>query len=49
MAVKGAIASKFRNSGQTCVSANCIFVQSEVYETFSDRFIKAARGEMFLS
>ncbi|XP_063932238.1 uncharacterized protein LOC135144194 [Zophobas morio] len=43
MAVKGAIASKFRNSGQTCVSANCIFVQSEVYETFSDRFIKAAR------
>ncbi|KZL08477.1 Glutarate-semialdehyde dehydrogenase DavD [Pseudovibrio axinellae] len=34
-AVEGAIASKFRNSGQTCVCANRIYVQSGVYEEFS--------------
>lgn len=31
LAVKGMIASKFRNSGQTCVCANRIYVQSEIY------------------
>lgn len=34
-AVEGAIASKFRNSGQTCVCTNRILVQSGVYEAFS--------------
>jgi len=34
-AVEGAIASKFRNTGQTCVCANRIFVQDGVYEKFS--------------
>jgi succinate-semialdehyde dehydrogenase/glutarate-semialdehyde dehydrogenase len=37
-AVKGAIASKFRNTGQTCVCANRIFVQREIYAAFADAF-----------
>lgn len=37
-AVKGAIMSKFRNSGQTCVCANRIFVQRGIYEQFADLF-----------
>ena len=40
-AVDGAIASKFRNSGQTCVCANRIYVQSGVYDAFADK-LKAA-------
>lgn len=34
-AVEGAMASKYRNTGQTCVCANRIFVQDGVYEKFS--------------
>jgi len=34
-AVEGAMASKFRNTGQTCVCANRIFVQDGVYDKFS--------------
>lgn len=34
-AVQGAIASKFRNSGQTCVCANRILVQHQVYDAFT--------------
>ena len=34
-AVEGAIASKFRNGGQTCVCSNRIFVQSGVYDAFA--------------
>jgi len=36
-AVEGAMVSKFRNNGQTCVCANRIFVQSGVYERFGAR------------
>jgi succinate-semialdehyde dehydrogenase/glutarate-semialdehyde dehydrogenase len=36
-AVDGAMASKFRNTGQTCVCANRIFVQDGVYEKFSQK------------
>lgn len=36
-AVTGAIASKFRQSGQTCVCANRIYVQSGVYSEFASR------------
>jgi succinate-semialdehyde dehydrogenase/glutarate-semialdehyde dehydrogenase len=36
-AVEGAIASKFRNSGQTCVCANRFLVQSGIYERFARR------------
>ena len=34
-AVQGAMASKYRNAGQTCVCANRIYVQSGVYDTFA--------------
>ncbi|MEP4768570.1 MAG: NAD-dependent succinate-semialdehyde dehydrogenase [Roseibium sp.] len=43
-AVEGAIASKFRNSGQTCVCANRLYVQAGVYETFTTK-LKAAMAE----
>lgn len=43
-AVKGAIASKFRNSGQTCVCANRLFVQEPIYETFSQKLVKAVQA-----
>ena len=36
-AVEGAIASKYRNAGQTCVCANRIYVQSGVYEAFAGK------------
>jgi len=36
-AVEGALASKFRNAGQTCVCANRIYVQSGIYKAFSER------------
>jgi succinate-semialdehyde dehydrogenase/glutarate-semialdehyde dehydrogenase len=34
LAIAGVMASKFRNSGQTCVCANRIFVQSKIYDEF---------------
>jgi succinate-semialdehyde dehydrogenase/glutarate-semialdehyde dehydrogenase len=37
MAVEGAIASKYRNMGQTCVCANRILVQDGVYEAFAGK------------
>jgi succinate-semialdehyde dehydrogenase/glutarate-semialdehyde dehydrogenase len=40
-AVAGAIASKFRNTGQTCVCTNRFLVQEEVYEDFASRLTKA--------
>lgn len=43
-AVKGAIASKFRNSGQTCVCANRLYVQDTIYEEFTAKFTKAVQG-----
>ncbi|MBE0552374.1 MAG: NAD-dependent succinate-semialdehyde dehydrogenase [Rhodobacteraceae bacterium] len=36
-AVAGAIASKFRNNGQTCVCANRIYVQAGVYDAFAEK------------
>ncbi len=36
-AVEGAIVSKYRNAGQTCVCSNRIYVQSGVYEAFSEK------------
>ena len=42
MAVKGAIASKYRNAGQTCVCANRILVQDGVYDTFTKRLAETA-------
>ncbi len=40
-AVTGAIASKFRNAGQTCVCANRILVQDNIYDTFTRKFAEA--------
>ncbi|KEO51091.1 NAD-dependent succinate-semialdehyde dehydrogenase [Thalassospira permensis] len=44
-AVAGAMISKFRNSGQTCVCANRIFVQDGVYESFVEKFIAASHAQ----
>jgi succinate-semialdehyde dehydrogenase / glutarate-semialdehyde dehydrogenase len=40
-AVKGAIASKYRNTGQTCVCANRMLVQDGVYERFTEKLLAA--------
>ena len=37
-AVKGAIASKYRNAGQTCVCANRLLVQDSIYDAFLEKF-----------
>jgi succinate-semialdehyde dehydrogenase/glutarate-semialdehyde dehydrogenase len=37
-AVDGAIASKYRNAGQTCVCANRIYVQDKIYDAFAEKF-----------
>ncbi len=42
-AVKGAMASKFRNAGQTCVCANRILVQETVYAAFTDKLLAAVK------
>jgi succinate-semialdehyde dehydrogenase/glutarate-semialdehyde dehydrogenase len=43
-AVAGAIASKFRSSGQTCVCANRIYVQRGIYDAFAARFADQVKG-----
>ena len=40
-AVEGAMISKFRNNGQTCVCANRIYVQAGVYDAFAEKLTKA--------
>jgi len=40
-AVAGAIASKYRNSGQTCVCTNRFYVHERVYDTFSEKLAHA--------
>lgn len=40
-AVQGAMISKFRNAGQTCVCANRLYVQSGVYDTFVEKLSAA--------
>ena len=42
VAVEGAMLSKFRNAGQTCVCANRIFVQDGIYDTFAKRLAEKA-------
>ena len=41
-AVAGAMVSKYRNAGQTCVCANRILVQEGCYDAFADKFAEAA-------
>jgi succinate-semialdehyde dehydrogenase/glutarate-semialdehyde dehydrogenase len=42
LAVKGTMASKYRNAGQTCVCANRIYVQNNIYDAFMEKYKKAA-------
>ncbi|XP_017295297.1 succinate-semialdehyde dehydrogenase, mitochondrial [Kryptolebias marmoratus] len=48
MAVGGAMASKFRNSGQTCVCSNRFLVQSGIYDLFLDKLGRAMDAELRL-
>ncbi|NOL50438.1 NAD-dependent succinate-semialdehyde dehydrogenase [Pelistega europaea] len=42
-AVQGAILSKFRNAGQTCVCANRLYVHKNIYEQFTAKLVEAVR------
>jgi len=42
-AVEGAIVSKYRNAGQTCVCANRLIVQSGVYDAFAEKLVAAVK------
>jgi succinate-semialdehyde dehydrogenase/glutarate-semialdehyde dehydrogenase len=43
-AAEGAIVSKYRNSGQTCVCANRIYVQAGVYDAFVEKLVEKTRA-----
>jgi len=43
-AIAGALICKYRNTGQTCISANRILVQDGVYAEFSTRLVEAVKG-----
>lgn len=43
-AVQGAMISKYRNAGQTCVCANRIYVQAGVYDQFAQKLSEAVKG-----
>ncbi|PQO24287.1 succinate-semialdehyde dehydrogenase (NADP(+)) [Rhodobacteraceae bacterium WD3A24] len=43
-AVEGAIASKYRNNGQTCVCANRIYVQAGVHDAFAEKLARRVEG-----
>ncbi|KAF4532905.1 hypothetical protein B566_EDAN001509 [Ephemera danica] len=47
-AVQGAMASKFRNCGQTCVSANRLFVHEKVFDSFVSRLSDAMKKDLIL-
>jgi succinate-semialdehyde dehydrogenase/glutarate-semialdehyde dehydrogenase len=42
-AVEGAMASKFRNAGQTCVCTNRFYIQRGIHDTFVERLIQAVK------
>ncbi|MFN3888409.1 MAG: NAD-dependent succinate-semialdehyde dehydrogenase [Aquabacterium sp.] len=43
-AVQGAMASKFRNAGQTCVCANRLYVHDKVYDAFTTKLVEAVQS-----
>lgn len=43
-AVEGALTSKFRNCGQTCVAANRFFIQDEVFDAFLDKLVSKVKS-----
>ncbi|XCN74634.1 MAG: NAD-dependent succinate-semialdehyde dehydrogenase [Candidatus Electrothrix aestuarii] len=45
-AVTNAIASKYRNSGQTCVCANRFIVQEGIYDAFAEKLIQAVQEQL---
>ncbi|RWS08040.1 hypothetical protein B4U79_07801 [Dinothrombium tinctorium] len=47
-AVDGCIASKFRNTGQTCVCANRIFVQSKIHDEFVEALVSKMSQELII-
>ncbi|XP_033935891.1 succinate-semialdehyde dehydrogenase, mitochondrial [Pseudochaenichthys georgianus] len=48
MAVSGAMNSKFRNSGQTCVCSNRFLVQSKIHDVFVEKLCRAMDAELVL-
>lgn len=47
-AVDGIILSKFRGTGQTCVSANRIYVQDRIYDTFARKLADRVRNDFII-
>jgi succinate-semialdehyde dehydrogenase/glutarate-semialdehyde dehydrogenase len=43
-AVEGVMITKFRNTGQSCIASNRIYVQRGIYERFLDRFVQQTRA-----
>lgn len=44
VAVEGAMITKFRNTGQSCIASNRIYVQRSIYAKFLDRFVEQTRA-----
>ncbi len=44
VAVEGAIITKFRNTGQSCIASNRIYVQRGIYEKFLEKFVQQTRA-----
>ena len=44
VAVEGAMITKFRNTGQSCIASNRIYVQRSIYEKFLEKFVQQARA-----
>jgi succinate-semialdehyde dehydrogenase/glutarate-semialdehyde dehydrogenase len=43
-AVEGVLAAKYRNTGQSCIAANRIYVQAGIYDRFMDAFVAKVRA-----
>ena len=48
-AVEGAVASKYRNTGQTCVCANRFLIQEGIYEAFAGKLAEAVKAQLKLA
>ena len=44
-AINGALVAKFRNTGQSCIAANRIYVQRGIYDRFLQRFVEATKAQ----
>ncbi len=47
-AIDGLLASKYRNSGQTCVCTNRVLVQSSIYQAFTEKLVEAVKQRLVL-